>query len=183
MCWLDKNFKDTFPKPPMTAFTNHKNIKSLIIKAKVYPENPQRKQRLISGMFPCKMPCLICPFVKKLRKISGDQFTWQIRIRVSCDTSNVVYLIECNKDTYKQRYIGETERTLQRISDHKTYINSNIYSQPTGQNFNLPEHDISNMNVNILKKVWKVDEFYRKERERYLINKFNTFKNGLNKQR
>ena len=78
MCWLEKNFKDTFPKPPMTAFTNHKNIKSLIIKAKVYPENPQRKQRLISGMFPCKMPCLICPFVKKLRKISGDQFTWQL---------------------------------------------------------------------------------------------------------
>ena len=38
------------------------------------------------------------------------------------------------------------------------------------------------MSVTILEKVKYRDELYRREREKYLINKFDTFKNGMNKQ-
>jgi len=37
------------------------------------------------------------------------------------------------------------------------------------------------MAVIVLEKV-KDDEMYRKQREKYLINKFNTFRNGMNQQ-
>ena len=54
--------------------------------------------------------------------------------------------------------------------------------QATGEQFNLPEHSISNMKVTIVERVKKNDDQYRKEREKYFINKFNTFYRGINRQ-
>ena len=41
-------------------------------------------------------------------------------------------------------------------------------------------HSLGNMTVTILENVESEDVFYRKERETYLIRKFNTFYRGLN---
>ncbi len=65
--------------------------------------------------------------------------------------------------------------------DHVGYVKSVDLSKATGSHFNLPGHDISKMSVTILEKVKKYDTSYRKEREHYLINKFNTFRNGMNR--
>ena len=54
--------------------------------------------------------------------------------------------------------------------------------QATGEHFNLPGHNISNMKVTIVERVKKNDDQYRKEREKYFINKFNTFYRGINRQ-
>ena len=35
MCWMDNNFKKTFPKPPIAAFKKQKNNRNFIIRAKV----------------------------------------------------------------------------------------------------------------------------------------------------
>ena len=183
MCWMDNNFKKTFPNPPIAAFKKQKNIRNFVIRAKVYSENISRNQRTILGMFSCNKPCLTCPFVNQRKKISCNNFTWEIRKKVNCETSNIVYLIECNKTNCNQKYIGESKRSLkERFTDHKGYVKSNIKSQPTGHHFNLPGHDISNMTVTILEQSKKRDDFYRKERERYLINKFDTYENGMNKK-
>ena len=89
-------------------------------------------------------------------------------------------MIECNKCMLK--YIGETERTLKdRIGEHKTYITQKHLNQPVGQHFNQPGHSIDNLKVIILEKVKQNNKQYRKEREKYLINKFDTFNQGMNK--
>ena len=54
--------------------------------------------------------------------------------------------------------------------------------QTTREHFNLPGHNISNMKVTIVERVKKNDDQYRKEREKYFINKFNTFYRGINRQ-
>ena len=54
--------------------------------------------------------------------------------------------------------------------------------QATGEHFDLPGHNISNMKVTIVERVKKNDDQYRKEREKYFINKFNTFYRGINRQ-
>ena len=54
--------------------------------------------------------------------------------------------------------------------------------QATGEQFNLPGHSISNMKVTIVERVKKNDDQYRKEREKYFINKCNTFYRGINRQ-
>ena len=89
-------------------------------------------------------------------------------------------MIECNIENCKQRYIGESGRSLkERLSNHIQYVKSN--TQATGEHFNSKGHNLANMKIIILEKVKKESEFYRKEREKYLIRKFNTYYKGMNK--
>ena len=68
-----------------------------------------------------------------------------------------------------------------RLGNHKGYINNNHWNQPTGHHFNKPGHSIDNLTITILEKVKKVNTTYRKEREKYLIRKFNTHYAGMNR--
>ena len=52
---------------------------------------------------------------------------------------------------------------------------------PTGDHFNKKGHSLSDLEAIILEQVPSQDPLYRKERERYLIRKFNSFYNGMNK--
>ena len=64
---------------------------------------------------------------------------------------------ECQKDFCKERYIGKTERELrERISEHRGYIYNKKVSMATGEHFNLPGHQLSDMKVTIIDKVKKV---------------------------
>ena len=81
------------------------------------------------------------------------------------------------------RYIGESKRPLrERLADHRGYITNKHTDKATGEHFNQPGHNLANLNISILEQVKSTSEMYRKERERYYINKFNTFHKGLNKQ-
>ena len=91
-------------------------------------------------------------------------------------------MIQCNKETCKMRYIGESDRELKkRLSEHKGYINNNKITQATGFHFNQAGHSLDNMQITILEKVRKQNIMYRKEREKFLIKKFNTFYKGINR--
>ena len=90
-------------------------------------------------------------------------------------------MIECNLETCKEKYIGESERTLKdRISEHVGYIRTKKTHLATGEHFNKPGHSLGNMTVRVLDKVKSVDIYYRQEREAYHIRKFNTFYRGMN---
>ena len=79
-------------------------------------------------------------------------------------------------------YIGETERTMSsRFKDHKGYVQNKQLNQPTGEHFNSKGHKLSDMSIFILEQIPSTDRLYRKERERYLIRKFDTYNDGLNK--
>ena len=126
--------------------------------------------------------CPICPFVKETKLLHEKDFTWKLNKRISCKSFNIVYMITCKKTNCNQKYIGESERTLQhRISEHITYIRTKNQSQATGHHFNLPGHSLHDMEVMGLEIVNSKDTLYRKERESYLIRKFNTFHKGINK--
>ena len=95
---------------------------------------------------------------------------------------NVVYLIECDKERCKMKYIGETHKQMKdRFEEHKNYVKQKKFKYPTGEHFNLPGHSVNNMKIIIMEKVKETNVFYRKEREHYLIRKFNTFYQGMNK--
>ena len=90
-------------------------------------------------------------------------------------------MIECNLPRCKQRYIGESERSLRdRISEHIGYVKTMKLDKTTGAHFNLPGHSLANLTATILEKVRSNDIYYRKERETFQIRKFNTFYSGLN---
>ena len=80
-------------------------------------------------------------------------------------------MVGCNKEKCNEVYIGESERRLKdRISDHIGYIKNRKIETPTGEHFSQKGHNVTSQ-----------DPLYRKERERYLIRKFNSFYKGINK--
>ena len=82
------------------------------------------------------------------------------------------------------QYIGQTKWQLKYIiADHRGYITNKVLSSPTGEHFNLPGHSLADMRTSVIEQVKKNDEYYRKERETYCINKFNTYYEGLNREK
>ena len=180
----DQYLKDVFEEPPLTAFKRQRNIRDHIIRAKVVPKPKERNFRKKQGMKKCGKECTACPFIKEGKKVKIDgKETWDLRKEFNCETSNVIYLIECSKERCTDRYIGETGRPLKhRLADHRGYVNQERVNYVTGAHFNQPGHTLSDLKITILERSKKTDSSYRKERERYFINKFNTLHKGMNRQ-
>ena len=173
--------REVFPEPPMIAYRRQRNISDFVIRAKVPPKSQNRPKRNKNGMKKCQKTCIICPYVKQGKEIKGHKFTWHLNRPLNCHTRNIIYMIECNLPKCKQKYIGESERSLRdRVSEHVGYIKTNKIEKSTGAHFNLPGHSVANLTATIIEKVKSEDIFYRKERETYHIRKFNTFYSGLN---
>ena len=176
----DQYLAEVFPKPPMTGYRKQRNIKNYLIKSKA----PKRENRELKGMSKCKKNCVNCPYVKEGKEVKiNTTEKWTINNKVNCETFNCIYLIECQKDNCKAKYIGQTKRQFKdRIADHRGYIHNQVETTATGAHFNLPGHCLANMKATILEQVKYNDEQYRKIREEYLINKFNTYHKGLNRE-
>ena len=176
MTSLDPYLKEVYPQAPIVAYKRPKNIREYLIRAKLPPPNPTRPSRQSKGMKKCKKNCLICPYIEETKEIKGDNFSWKIETNVSCNTNNIVYMLQCKKErcqigkTKPTQYIGETERNLRdRVCEHIGYINTQKLNQPAVEHFNLPGHSKADMKVTILERVIKRESDYRKERESYLI--------------
>ena len=76
---------------------------------------------------------LHAPLLKKEKKVKLNKSTWTIGSVVNCESSNIVYLIECQKEQCKERYIGESSRPLkERVKEHVGFIRRLFPSQATG---------------------------------------------------
>ena len=57
-----------------------------------------------------------------------------------------------------------------------------ILTEPSGEHFNSPGHTIADIEGLVIEKVKKKDPVILKAREHMMIQKFDTFRNGLNKE-
>ena len=67
------------------------------------------------------------------------------------------------------------------IRTYTGYITSMFPTKATGINFNQRGHSVSDVGITILEKMKTSDESYQKERERFLINKFNKYYHMMSK--
>ena len=171
----DVYLREVFPSVPIVAFKRPKNIREILIKARVPPINI-RSRRVQNGYKKCNTPsCLTCPYsiTGKVVKASATSFKLEVNAPVNCDTKNLIYLISCQH--CREQYVGESHRTANaRFGNHRGYVNRKELNKATGHHFNLPGHSISDMRVQIIEKIFNKDPFYRKEREKMYIQKFNT---------
>ena len=180
----DKYLESVFPEPPLISYRRQKNIRETIIRAKVAPE---RQQRIQKGMKKCGH-CLACSYVKEGKQVighdyKGRKFIWKIGRQGQCSSSNIVYLLECDKEYCKKKYIGITQQEFrERIFQHIGYVRNKQINKATGEHFNLPGHSMHNMKFTMLEQVMSSDPLYGREREKLLIRKFNTFYKGINKE-
>ena len=73
------------------------------------------------------------------------------------------------------------EHNTEYNTEHKGYVISNNQTKATGVHFNQRGHNVSNMQVTVIEKVFNQDPHFRKQRERMHIQKFNTKYKGLNR--
>ena len=68
----------------------------------------------------------------------SDNISWETSQPVNCETEKFTYMIECNKEKYKQLYIGEPKsRLAKRLSEHRGYMYKKYVStKGTKINFN-----------------------------------------------
>ena len=89
--------------------------------------------------------------------------------------------MECEK--FWERYIGSTIRQLKhRLADHKSYITNQVTSRALRAHWNLPGHSLAQLKITILEQVIYKEEDYCREREKYLIWKFDTVNHGINRE-
>ena len=62
------------------------------------------------------------------------------------------------------------------------YISSGDAEKATGYHFNLPGNSLAGLRVTAIEHTTGRSHAYRKERKHYLIRRFDTFYNGMNKQ-
>ena len=57
-----------------------------------------------------------------------------------------------------------------------------LHREDTGAHFTSPRYNVSNITITVLEQVKFKNEAYRKQREKYFINKFNSLYEDLNRQ-
>ena len=119
---MDPYLLEVFPSPPRVSFKRTKNIKDYLVCAKV----PSSKINQFL-FFICVQPV---PTSRKINLLSGMTLYGRLRKRFNCYSSNVIYLIECNKDECKARYIGMSDREVRkRISEHLGYLKGKMFQE------------------------------------------------------
>ena len=171
--------KKTFPRPFLVAYKRSKNIRDILVRAKLENRKSGRRK---NGFTPCPRPCYACIQCERAtsHKCHSTGESWKITAPLDCETSNVIYRLGCRKCP-PFVYIGETERRFcDRLTDHRGYINRKE-KHPVGDHFNRPGHDITDLIPLPIEKVFpEGDHQLRKQREKFWIHKYDAVHSGAN---
>ena len=177
----DSRMKRIFPKPSIVAYRRAKNLKDLLVRAKV--STKRKSNRKMKGYFRCGRGffnmCVTCCLIPengiKTHKCNKTGITYKISSPVSCVSENVIYKISCKKPKCRDFvYIGQTKRRFcDRFNNHRSYVSEKKLDQICGSHFNEKGHTQEDMLPVILEQVYpKNDTFLRLKRERYWIHKY-----------
>ena len=79
--------------------------------------------------------------------------------------------------------MGKTKRKFKdRLAEHRDYPKRDVVTEPSGGHFTKRGHNVSDLKGLVLEQVRSRDPFILKSREHMLIQKFDTFRNGLNQE-
>ena len=67
------------------------------------------------------------------------------------------------------------------MAEHRDYPKNGRFEETSGEHFRLPGHAVSDLYGLAIENVKSTDPFVLKAREAFLIKKFDSFRNGLNK--
>ena len=186
----DPRLKRIFPKQSIVAYSRGKNLRDLLVKAKVCTR--RKSNRVTNGFFKCGrgffQQCVTCASIPtygiKTHKCNHTNEIYQINSHVTCISENVIYRITCKKPQCKGFvYIGQTKRRFcDRIAEHRGYISQKKLEQVCGNHFNKNGHSQDDMLPIVLEKVSpRNDEFLRLKREEFWIRTYQSVEYGENK--
>ena len=175
--------KSCFHQPPVIAYRRNKNLRDILVRAKLPPKRVPR--RTINGFKGCGELCKLCSFSPSgttqhhICNKNGNKY--EINSPMTCKTNGVIYKITCKKCP-DFVYIGETGRPIkQRFMEHYRDARNKDVSKPCGKHFSQRGHSEIHMSVLAIEQVLpKDDTLLRKRREMYWINLYQSVISGGN---
>ena len=121
---LDPQLTEIVPKDSIfVSYRAPKNIKDLLISSKLRNNDRQPEQSIENGCFKCNN-CYLCRHYLQETKTFTSYHTNQvfdIRQHITCNTKNVIYLIECLQ--HQVSNVGYTTNNMKmRFSNNKSHI-------------------------------------------------------------
>jgi peptide-methionine (R)-S-oxide reductase len=187
--------KEVFPVPPIVSFRRPKNLRDILIRAKLPTKKVHETRKLRPGFKHCgkRVDCCVCPRSTEtaVHKSTSSGITYPITSHVTCRDAFVIYSITCAKNegpckSFPLQYVGSSSRPANvRFQEH---LGSVVYEchQTTrctiGEHFRSPGHGQHNMKFLIIEKVFPHDRHVLEARERFWRRKYDAIHNGLNRQ-
>ena len=182
MCGQSNRLKRCFQKPSMIAYRRPKNLRDILVKAKVSNRTSARTNKQ-NGFNLCPRSCRCCILGERATKHSCAQTgkTWKITSPISCKTKNVIYKLSC-RICPSFVYIGETSRRFcDRFAEHRGYVSQKKLDKPIGEHFNREGHKITDLVPLPIERVLPLtDNFLRKRREKLWIYRYDSASHGAN---
>ena len=159
---LNPSMKECCPDPPLIAFRRPKNLRDVLVRAKVPTSDIQQAKPTCD---PCSQKgpkkgrkCQLCTSLPSQSHITSSATgrSHQLRLRrpTDCDSKNVVYCITCTRCSTINQYVGQTTCFRKRMNNHKSNIRlgkeddrdcSILYAH-----FKLPGHSVKDLMFTIL---------------------------------
>ena len=114
-------------------------------------------------------------------------YNHKIKQPVTCDSENVIYYWKCIKNNCEDfpecEYFGQTKQKFKdRLAEHRDYPKRDVLTEPSGGHFTKRGHNVSHLRGLVLEQVRNSDPFILKSRERMFIQKFDSYRHGLNQE-
>jgi ferredoxin len=155
-----------------TLFNSDKSMTTTTAARKILPKYSKK----------CgKTRCSTCSHFIENNKFTSTTTKQKFQIKqqyeFGCTSSNIVYLITCTK--CNKQYVGKTTKTLkERITRHRSIILTK-QRRYLSLHFNLPEHSLNNLKVQVIDAAETPTELDKLEQ--YWIHKLQTIEpKGLN---
>jgi hypothetical protein len=173
---------------PQIVYKKHKTISSYLTSA-VFPSPwlgavkvPTTLQHTTTNFVTkCLHPlCKCCLNISDLSHLTiFKNHTLTTTNTLTCNTSNIIYLIHCNKCYVN--YVGQTKRSLKdRFNNHRSDIKHNKQTA-ISLHFNLPQHNLTNLEIMPLEQLTSNNDNDRLKLEKFWISHLHTiYPLGLN---
>lgn len=176
MLQSDPSISNVFSNPPVHARRQPPNLRKLLVRSSL--ESPCNDK----GNIPCGKPrCNTSHHVNTNPEVRIGKSKIHLK-PFSCDSSNVVYLLYCNKCS-NSCYIGETRTKFRlRFNNHLSSIRRKVQGLPIADHFNnsTADHSLTDLKFALLSGGFPNDRKRKCAEIQYIINCV-TVMSGLNK--
>ena len=172
----------TFQKPPIVSYRQPSNLSKILVKSSLINNNSNQKSTI--GEYTRCDKCNQCKFIDNTDGVK-DNRTGSIHPiigKITCNTSNLIYGIKCQKCD-KLVYVGETGRKLKTRAYEHVYSIKKKKDTLVSEHFNQDDHDISNFKMFGVCKILSTQTKIRKQMEiKYIYNLGTIHPLGINKK-
>ena len=193
-CARDARFRVLFPKPPKPTFRKGRNLKQLLIRAKLPKTRPLNTRASVRenarGVTRCnkgsgRNQCGGCAYITrspreviKEVKMNSTGEVLQIADKMNCKTRGVIYVLQSDKDP--KQYAGQTGGTVETRSKQHAYDIEAGLDKAVPRHFEATNSGKENLRVIPVIKVKSNDPWTRLYLERKFINKYDLVQQGIN---